>query len=127
MLLNVLLGDEASAALPSHRRVVENVEDLEPAWMSPGERVKFLAEEDVFLVDVGIDERDRGSVCWVAENGTDNLNHGCDASTSSNHAEVRDEAGGILEVTLGTLDAELVTGLEGGDIAGDVTLLVRLG
>ena len=124
--LDVLLGDEADTARPAGRGVVEDVVNLELLGVRGLEVLELLVQEDVGLVDVGVEERHGGLVLRVPEDGTDDLDHWGNTGTSSNHAEVIDEVGGVLEVALGSLDAELVARVEGGDIARDVALFVGL-
>jgi hypothetical protein len=88
--------------------------------------IQLRFEQDVFKPDVGVDERDFGLVLWVLHHGTNNLQHGGDASATSDHAEVRNESRLILELTFGTLDADRLTESEERKVTGDVTLLVGL-
>ena len=88
--------------------------------------VDLLLEQDVFFVHVGVDEAELGLVGTVTERRTRNLDHGRNASSASNHAEVAREASTVVELALGSLDAYMVANLEQGDVARDVALLVRL-
>lgn len=124
---NLVLGDEPDSALPIGRGVVENVVDLEAGAVVLGqEAVELLLAEDIFMVDVGVDEREDGAICWVLEGGADDLYHGGDAGASSDHADVGDEVGGISELAPGTLDTDGVANLESREMPGDVTFFVRL-
>lgn len=126
MLFDVFLGDETNTTLPAWGRVVEDVEDLEAIGMNVEEHRKVIFQEDVFLIDVGVDEAEGSLVKGVLEGSTDDLDHGGDASTTGDHANVIGKVGGILEVTLGTFDADLVTDLESRKVTGDVAFFVRL-
>lgn len=55
------------------------------------------------------------------------MEHWGDASATSNHANFTRQRGGIVELTSGTFNANLVTNFEEGNIAGDIALLVGLG
>jgi len=76
------------------------------------------------VVDIGIDEGDFGLVYGIGENGAEDLVHGGDTCTSGNHAELADKAGTVIELALGTLDANLVANGELRKVTGNVALLV---
>ena len=125
-LLDVLLGDESRAALPVRGGVVEDVVDLEPVGEHSDEVVELDLEQDVVLVDVGVDEGELGRVAGVEEGVARDLEHGGYASAASDHAEFGGELGGVLELALGSLHLDGVANLEGRDVFGDVALLVSL-
>jgi hypothetical protein len=126
MFLDMLFGDEANAAFPGRRGVIEDKEDLELAWVEPQELMQVVLEKDIFLVDVGVDESNSGFVLGIAKNGTDDLDHGGKTSTTGNHTEVVDHARGVDKVTLGALDANFVSNLEASKNTRNVALLVSL-
>ena len=92
-----------------------------------GEVIEFFSEKNVVKVYVGVDEGEFRPVGRVLEGSSDDLEHGCYASTAGNHANVTREGGGVLEEALGATDLDFVAYFEEGDIAGDVALFVRLG
>ena len=122
----MILGDEADAALPARRGVVEYVNELELFLMHICELLEVILEQDIRLVDIGVDKGDRGAVEGVFEGGADNLDHGSDTRTTSDHAEVADNVGSVEEVALGTLDAHSVADLELRDVFGDIAEVVCL-
>lgn len=73
VFLNHLLGDEPDAAGPAFGRVVEDVVDLELVRVLGRELVEFGFQEDVRLVDVGVDQGDVGPVERVLGDGADQL------------------------------------------------------
>jgi len=111
VLLDVFLGHVANAAFPAGRGIVENIEDFEFELMDIEKLLEVVLEENVFFIDVGVDEGDGGGVEGVSEGGTDDLDHGCDSSTACDQVEVRRQTGGVTEVALGTLNADGVTDL----------------
>lgn len=122
----MLLAHEANAALPPSGRVVQDVVDLEPVREHRDQVIELDAEQDIVLVDVGVDERELGRVAGVEERVARDLQHGRDSSSTSDHANLRGEGGCVLELPLGTLDADLVADFEEGEVAGDVALFVSL-
>lgn len=124
---NHVLGHKSDTSIPAQRRrVVQNIVNLKLLGVPNNQFIQLRFEQDVFKPDVGVDERDFGLVLWVLHNGTNNLQHGGDASATSDHSEVRNESRLIFELTFGTLDADRLTESEERKVAGDVTLLVGL-
>ena len=76
------------------------------------------------MVDVGVDEGDFSLVCGIGENGAQDLVHGGDTCAPGNHAELADEAWTVVELSLGTLDTNLVANVELCKVTGNVSLLV---
>lgn len=126
VLFDLVLGNETGTASPARRRVVEHVEDGEPSRVSSGQLVQFGLEQDVLWVDIGVDEADGGFVLGIFESGTDDLEHGGDSGSASDHSKLTRQLRGIDEFTLRALDPELVSNLEEGHVARYVTLLVGL-
>lgn len=93
-----------------------------------GQGVEVLLEQNILGSDVRKDEVDLSLVTSSAatDNGTDNLEHGCDTSTTSDHAKVTHHVGLVDEGTLGALDADSLTNDEGSHELGDVALRVAL-
>lgn len=130
-LLDHLLADEPNTPSPSLRRVVQHIVHLQSRWLPcPGiavqNRLDLVLEEDVLLVDVGVDEGDGGVVEGVLQGGFDDLDHGGDTGAAGDHADVRREGGVVDEVALGALDADFVVYFEEGEVAGDVAFFVCL-
>jgi hypothetical protein len=112
LLLDHIRSNEANAAGPSLGRVVKNV--VYPDTRVLGcERVKVLLQQNVLGVDVGKDEVDLGgvAVCAATDDRLDDLEHGCDASATSDHTEVPDHVGGIDHCALGALHLHGLTDL----------------
>jgi len=126
VLFNVLLGDKTDTPLPARGWVVEDINDLEFLLVDIHEFLEVIPEKDIFLIDVGVNKGDGGAIERVPEGGTDDLNHGRNTGTTSNHAQMADEVGGIDKVAFGALDANSVANLEEGDVAGNVTFFISL-
>ena len=126
VLLDLILCDEPGTAGPARRRVVEHVEDGEPGRVSNSQLIQFSLEEYILRVDISIDEADGGFVLGVFESGADDLEHGSDSGPTSDHSKLAGKGRGIDEFTLGALDPELVSNLEEGYVARDVTLFIGL-
>lgn len=126
MLLDVFLGDETDATFPAGRWVVENVKDLEFLFVDVCEFLKVVLEEDIFRVDISVNEGDGGTIKGVPESGADDLNHGRDSGASCDHAEVFNNIRGIEEIALGPFDTDGLSNFEKRDVFGDVTLLISL-
>jgi hypothetical protein len=126
VLLDLVLGNEAGTASPAGGRVVEYVEDSEPSRVSGGQVIQFNLEQDILWVDIGVDEVDDGFVLGVFKSSADDLEHGGDSGSTSDHSKLTRQVRGIDEFTLGALDPELVSNLEEGHVARDVTLLIGL-
>lgn len=126
VFFDVLLGDKADATLPAGWRVVEDVKDLELGFVNVEKLFEVVLEEDILFVDVGVYESDGGLVKGIAEGSTDDLDHGGDAGAACDHADVVGDAWRVLEVALGTLDANLVAEFELGKVTGDVAFLIGL-
>lgn len=123
----MVLGDESNTSLPAGRGVVEDVENFELGLsVDVQQLLEVILEENIFLVDVGVDEANGGRVKGVPECGADDLDHRGDAGSACNHANVVGKARGVLEIALGALDTDLVTNLEKGNVARDVAFLVGL-
>ena len=126
VLLNLILGHEPGTAGPIGRWVVEHIEDGEPGGVSGCQFIQFDLEQDIRWIDVGVDEGDFCLIRGIFESSTDDLEHGSDTGSSSDHSELARQILGIDELALGALDPELVTNIEEGHMAGDVPLLVGL-
>lgn len=123
-------GDEADAAGPALRRVVQHVVHAE-AVVFLGELLQLLLEENVLRVDVGEDQVDLGGVIsavagTVANDGLDDLEHGGDTSTTGDHTDVAAHIGGVDHGALGTAHLHGLADLKIGQVLRDVTLGVSL-
>lgn len=83
--------------------------------------VKVLLQQDVLLVNVGEDKVNLSLVLRVLGDGADDLEHGGDSGSSSNHGEGADHVGGVDELSLRTTAADGLTDLQVGEVLGDVT------
>jgi len=124
VLGDVLFRDKADTSFPARRRVVQNVIDPEAIREHGDEVVEFGPEENIFLVDVGVDEAEFGRVTRVEKSITNDLKHGCDTSSASDETELGGEFGRVFELALGPLDADFVTSLDTREIARDISLLI---
>jgi hypothetical protein len=93
-----------------------------------GQGVEVLLEKNILGSDVGKDEIHLGLVAGStsANDGANDLEHGSDASASSNHAKVADHVGGVDESALGAANANCLADQERGHVLGDVALRIRL-
>lgn len=122
-----VLCNKANATSPALRRPVQNV--VYPESLVLGrERIKVLLEQDILLGDIGKDQVDLGGVAsgTAADDGANDLEHGCDAGTAGDHAEVTDHVGLVHKGALGAPDADALADREPGHVLGDVTGGVRL-
>lgn len=90
------------------------------------ELVQVLPKENIVVVDIGVNEADFGRVAGIAKDSADDLEHGGDTSTASNHAYMFAETRGIDEIALGALEAHNVTDFERGHDARDISFFVGL-
>lgn len=126
--LDHLGGDEADAAGPARRGLVQDVVDAE-ALVLGGEGVEVLLEQNVLLGDVGEDEVDLGAVAGrlaAADDGLDDLQHGRDARAAGDHAKVTHHVGLVGEGALGPAHADRLAHGEGREVLADVARGVRL-
>ena len=126
VLLDLVLGDESGATSPAGRGIVEYIEDREPARVSGNQFIQLSLEQDILWVNVGIDEAELCLVRRVLEGSTDDLEHGSDPGSSSNHPELTGEVRGVDELALGAFNPGLVSNLEEGHMTGDITFLIGL-
>lgn len=98
------------------------------ARVLPGERIEVLLEEDILLSDVGKDEINLSLVAGgtALDDGLHNLEHGRNASTARNHAEVAHHVGRVDEGTLGTPDPDGLPNVHARQVLGDIAGRVRL-
>lgn len=124
--LNLVLGDESGTTSPTSRGIVEHVEDREPGGVRGSQPIQFSLEQDILRINVGVNEGNLGLVRRVLEGSTDDLEHGSDSGSSSDHSKFTRQIRGIDKFTLGTFDPEFVPDFEERYMAGDVTLLIGL-
>lgn len=86
--LEQVLGDETGALRPVLGRFVEGVKGTEAPRVGVFEMFELLPQQDVFLRDVGEDERHLGLVFGVAEDLADELIHGRDPGAACDQADV---------------------------------------
>jgi len=126
VLLNLVLGDESGTTSPTSRGIVEHVEDREPDGVRGSQLIQFSLEQDILWINVGVNEGDLCLVRRVLESSTDDLEHGSDPGSSSDHSKLTRQVRGIDKFTLGAFDLEFVPNFEERYMAGDVTLLIGL-
>lgn len=98
------------------------------AGVLAGKVVQILLQKNVLLVDVREDEINLSLVAGspASEDSLDDLEHGSDTGTASDHAEVPDHVGSVNHGALGALDLHLVANLEGCEVTADVAGRVAL-
>lgn len=98
------------------------------ALVLPHELVKVVLEQDVLWIHVCEKQIHLSLVAALApsEDGTDDLQHGRDTGSASDHTKVPDHVGCVDHGALGTLDLHSVTNLEGCKVLADVASGVRL-
>lgn len=112
VLFNLVLCDESRTTGPPGGGVVEHIENREPGGVSRSQFVQFSFEQDIFLVNIGVDEAELGFVHRILECSTDDLEHGSDSGPSSDHSELTRQVWGIDEFALGASDLQLVPNVE---------------
>jgi len=127
LLLDEVLGDEASGTGPALGRIVQHIVDPE-AGIVGCQRIELVLEQNVVGIDVGEEQIDFCLVagCATADNGLDDLQHGCDACATGDHTKMPDHVGRVDHGALGAPDLHRIANLEVGDIFGNVTRRVRL-
>lgn len=120
-------GDVANTSSPAFGRVVQNVVNSNAAVLF-GQGVEVFFEKNILERHVGKNEVDLGpvSIGTAANNSTDNLEHGGDASAAGNHAKVADHIGGVDKSALGAAYADGLTDDERSHVLGDVALRIGL-
>ena len=127
MPLNHILRDKSNTTFPSLLRLlVEDIVDSELLGMFLGQLVQLFLEQDVVKCDIGIDERKLRLVVWVLEHGSDDLEHRRDAGTACKHTDVRAQSGPVVELALGSFDADMVANRQERHVPGDVSLFICL-
>ena len=101
--------------------------DAEPRVLL-SERIQVLLEEDILLGDIGEDEVHLGLVASSAalNDGLDNLEHGRNAGSTRNHAEVAHHVRGVDERALGAADTDGLPDVDARQVLGDVASGIRL-
>lgn len=126
VIVDVILGDKANTAIPARRGVVEDIEEFELRGVVVDKLIKIILEKNILGVDVGIDEGNGCFVGGVAKNGTDDLDHGSDAGTTSDHTDMVTHARSINKVALGALDTDGAPNVEGCKDSRDIALFICL-
>lgn len=124
---DLLLRHKPDTPGPTRRGVVQNIVNLESPGIFIGQVIELLLEEDIFIVDVCINEAQFSGILGILEGGADDLEHGCDTRPASNHANFTSQCSGVVELAFRTLDANVVADFEQGNVAGDIAFLIRLG
>lgn len=84
---DLVLCDEANTTLPVGWGVVQNVVDREAILVFLRKLIQFGAQQDILDVHVGIYECELGTVQRVLQGCTDDLEHGRNSGSSSDHAQ----------------------------------------
>ena len=109
MVLDHVLAHEADTAFPSSRGVIEYVVNGELVLVLLCEVIQLGLEQDVFNIDVGVDERDLGLVQGIFHDGANDLEHGSNASAACNHTKVARQGCVVVELSLGSTDTDFLT------------------
>lgn len=125
--LNHLFSDKPKRSNPlvGLGVLVENIVDLEVGVLGC-KLVNVVLEKNVLVSNVGKNQAHVGQVLGVANNGTDDLQHGGNTSSTGNHANVLDHVGLVLETALGALDLDGLVERKIVEVSGNVTLGVGL-
>jgi hypothetical protein len=83
---NLILRHKSDTTSPPGWGVIQNKVNLESRGVFVGKLIEFLLEEDIFVVDISINQAQLGAVLGVFERSADDLKHWGDAGTPSNHA-----------------------------------------
>jgi len=126
VIVDVILGDKANTAIPTRRGVVKNVEEFELGGVVVDKLIKIVLEKNILGIDIGIDEGDGCFVSGVTKDGTDDLDHGSEASTTGDHADVVAHARSVDKVALEALDADGVPYVEGCKDSRNIALFICL-
>mmetsp|Transcript_26395 Transcript_26395/g.71314 ORF Transcript_26395/g.71314 Transcript_26395/m.71314 type:complete len:378 (-) Transcript_26395:2-1135(-) len=91
MCLDHVLGDEALRVLPAGGRAVHSVPEAHEAVGVLGlQGLEHVADENVVLSLVGIEEAHLGLIVGIAHDSGNHLEHGGDAGAAGHHAHVLD-------------------------------------
>lgn len=120
-------SDVAYATSPTLLGLVEDVVNADTRVLL-SESVEVLLEKDILGSNVGKDEVDLGLVSGssATNDGADDLEHGSDSSTASNHTKVSNHVGSVDKGALGATDLDGLTHGKRGHMLGDVALRIRL-
>ena len=127
VLLDLVLRDKTGSTGPTSRGIIEHIEHRESGGVNGSQPIQLSLEQNILRINVRVDEGDFCLVRGVLESSTDDLEHGSDSGSTSDHPELTRQVRGIDEFTLGSFDLGLVSNLEEGHMARDVALLVGLG
>lgn len=89
---------------------------MKSSWEGGGQVIQLLLEEDLVLGDVSEDKGNLSLILWVVEDGTDELVHWGNTSSTGNQGEVLVEVGRVWILWKRTLELELVSWLESVDV-----------
>lgn len=128
--LDHVRGNETNTTSPVLRWVVQNIVDVESLILLD-ELLQLLLKQNILGVDIGEDQINLGGVITavagtVANDSLDDLQHGSDTGTTSNHTNVAAHVRGVDHGTLGTTDLHGLANLQGSEVLGDVTLVISL-
>ncbi len=87
MRLDLFLGHKSDAIRPASWGIVQDIENVKSRGVFVSQFIKFLLEEDIFVVDIGINEAQLCTIVGVFERSADDLEHGGNACAPSNHAD----------------------------------------
>lgn len=124
MFFDLVLGHKTRAAIPTLRRIVEYIVNLETLGVGCSESIELILKKNILKVDIGVDEAELRLVFGVLQGSTDDLQHGRNAGTARNHTDLARQRGGVLESTLRATNADLIANLKKRDVARNVALFI---
>lgn len=124
MFFDLVLGHKARASIPTLRRIVEHIVNLETLGVGCSESIELLLKKNILKVDIGVDEAEPRLVFGILQGSTDDLQHGRNAGTARNHTNLARQRGGVLESTLRATNADLIANLKKRDVARNVALFI---
>lgn len=129
---NHLRCNKSNLATPLLRRVVQDIVHSE-SGIFLGQLIQILLQQNILLAHISEQEINLGLVLNTSISNAlsssnysaDNLQHGRDSGSASNHTEMSDHVWSIDHCALWTLDLDRLSDNEGGHIFRDVSSRVR--
>jgi len=122
----VFLSYKAYTTVPAARGIIEHIVEGKPVSVQLSQMVELRSKQDIFMIDISINQIHSGFVLRVLEDDTQDLVHGRDASSTSNHAQAASEVGTVDKLPLGSFDTQLVAYFELANVARDISFLIGL-
>jgi len=115
-------GNETNTALPLLRRVVKNIVNSE-CLIRLGQLIQVFLQQNILLINIRENQINLRLIASrsAPDNSADDLQHGCNTSSSSNHTKVTNHVGCVDHCALWTLDFDCLADDERCHVFGDVT------